>query len=112
MAVEFGNYILFTDSDHKILTELYGDILCYSLPSFIVDSSSLSLQNIVKILQNECITPIIRLCVLNPDETINYVIPNEDIVQDGIEYNENYVNGQRRSLSFKLINIAESNTNN
>lgn len=42
-----------------------------------------------------------RIFVLYPDETIAYQIPTEDIKTGG-SYNENYQNGQRRSLSFTL----------
>jgi hypothetical protein len=34
----------------------------------------------VQVLKNESIVPLVRLSVLNPDETVNYIIPNEDIV--------------------------------
>ena len=54
--------------------------------------------------------PMIRLSVLYPDESLNYFIPSEDIVLDGVAYNENYTNGQRRNLSLKLINVADKNT--
>ena len=50
-----------------------------------------------------------RLTVLNRDESINYVIPNEDIIQDSVEYSEKYTNGQRKSLSFKLVNVCDRN---
>lgn len=107
MAIEFSNSVLFTDNEYQLLTEFYGDVLCYSLYYLISDHSPLSFTKISTILQNEFITPLIRISVLNPDETVNYIIPNEDIVQDGVGYNENYVNGQRRNLSFTLINVKE-----
>lgn len=44
-----------------------------------------------------------RILVLYPDETINYEIPAENIKLGG-SYNENYQDGQRRSLSFTLYN--------
>ena len=50
--------------------------------------------------------PMVRISVLYPDESLNYFIPPEDIVLDGVSYNENYINGQRRNLSLKLINVA------
>jgi hypothetical protein len=45
---------------------------------------------------------------LYPDESLNYFIPLEDIVLDGVQYNENYTNGQRRNLELKLINTVEN----
>jgi len=62
------------------------------------------------ISQNE-VAARYRIYVLYPDETINYVIPSEDILLDG-SYNENYQNGQRRSLSFSLYNIDGKYTPN
>ena len=47
-----------------------------------------------------------KVCILNPDETVAYEIPSEDIVSGSISYSENLNNGTRRSLSFKLINTS------
>lgn len=44
-----------------------------------------------------------RIFVLYADETIAYEIPSHDIKLGG-SYNENYQNGQRRTLSFTLYN--------
>ena len=44
-----------------------------------------------------------RIFVLYSDETIAYEIPPQDIKLGGT-YNENYQNGQRRTLSFPLYN--------
>jgi hypothetical protein len=48
--------------------------------------------------------------VLNPDETVNYVIPDMDIPSDGISYTEEYQNGQRRNITLKLINANKKYT--
>lgn len=69
------------------------------------------LEHIAKIIALGNFTPIYRLSVLNVDETVDVVIPEEHIVKDSIDYSENYVSGQRRSLSFKLINIKQANSN-
>lgn len=53
-----------------------------------------------------------RVFVLNSDETINYEIPQEDIMKDGISYKESYNNGQRRTLSLTLINVDGQYTPN
>ena len=105
MAVEFSNLVLFVDDTQHLLREVSGDVLCYNLYYLITDNFRLSQEDIIDILKSSQATPLIRVSVLNPDETLNYVIPNEDIVQDGVVYNENYVNGQRRNLSLKIINI-------
>lgn len=50
-----------------------------------------------------------RIYVLYPDETIAYEIPSADIKTGG-SYNENYQNGQRRTLSFTLYNHEDNYT--
>lgn len=47
--------------------------------------------------------PCFRIFVLHPDESISFEIPPSDIKTGGT-YEENYQNGQRRSLSFTLYN--------
>ena len=54
-------------------------------------------------MKNNYSYPRWRIYVLNPDETINYEIPNEDIKIGG-SFSENYQDGQRKSLSFSLYN--------
>ena len=74
------------------------------------------MQSIIDLIQSPEVSPTIRLSVLNPDETLNYIIPPEDIVLDSVSYNEKYTNAQRRDLSFKLINslqtVYDSKNNN
>lgn len=106
MAIGFGNQILFIDDDNKLLSTIAGDILCYSLYYLAVDNQPISLQNIIDIIKSQMAQPMVRISVLYPDESLNYFIPPEDIVLDGVSYNENYINGQRRNLSLKLINVA------
>jgi hypothetical protein len=69
------------------------------------------MENFIQILKFPVVKPIVRLTVLNRDETVNYVIPNEDIIEDSVVYDEKYVNGQRKNLSFKLINIYDRSAN-
>lgn len=52
---------------------------------------------------NQIVHPLYKIYILNPDESIKFEIPQEDILLDG-SYSENYQNGQRRSLSFSLYN--------
>ena len=58
---------------------------------------------IKNLLKRSRIIPRFRLFVCNPDGTRRYQIPNDDIASGG-SYSENYQNGQRRTLSFTLIN--------
>lgn len=62
-----------------------------------------SINYIKEILRRNTIYPRFRMFILNPDGTTRTQIPNEDIILGG-SYNENYQNGQRRSLSFSLLN--------
>lgn len=66
-------------------------------------SSAFTASLVLKAISTPNIIPKYRIYVLYPDETINYEIPNEDI-QSGGSYSENYQDGQRRSLSFSLVN--------
>ena len=77
--------------------ELFGDIL-------IEQGSNIDFDHLRRVLKRPFIKPRFRLSVLNPDETVNYIIPSEDIVENGISYTEEYQNGQRRSISLQLIN--------
>lgn len=65
-----------------------------------------------RVLRYPNIKPKHRVFVLNFDETINYEIPQEDILNDGISYKEGYNNGQRRTLDLTLINIDGKYTPN
>ena len=62
-----------------------------------------SLSHLQQILRRQTIYPRFRIFICNQDDTTRYQIPNEDIVLGG-QYSENYQNGQRRTLSFSLIN--------
>ena len=66
-------------------------------------SSTFTASQVLEAVGAPNIMPKYRIYVLYPDETINYEIPNEDI-QSGGSYSENYQDGQRRSLSFSLVN--------
>lgn len=66
-------------------------------------SSAFTASQVLSAITAPNIMPRYRIYVLYPDETINYEIPNDDI-QSGGSYSENYQDGQRRSLSFSLVN--------
>ena len=108
------NHQIFLENEqNKILTSLSGDVLSYNVLSLTNQSiQTFSIENFMQILKFPMVKPIIRLTVLNRDETINYVIPNEDIVQDSVDYSEKYTNGQRKNLSFKLVNVCDESIGN
>lgn len=85
-----------------------GEILSYSVSSFekgesVSSSSTISTNEIENMLHLKTVCPRFRIFLLNPDETIREEVPPGDIMLGG-NYSENYQSGQRRSLSFSLIN--------
>lgn len=75
---------------------LFGEIL--------TNNSNYTFDELVQLIKRPFIKPLFRISVLNPDETVNFVIPNSDIQENGISYTEEYQNGQRKSISLNLIN--------
>lgn len=61
------------------------------------------LNLIKKYIKNNLTQAKFRIYILYPDESIKTEIPQDDI-QTGGSYDENYQNGQRRTLSFTLYN--------
>ena len=93
---------IFRDNGHYILRDKNNRILLYIDETS--DLSNLSFEDIVEALHNPYLKPKYRLSVLNPDETIKYIIPNSDLILGGLSYTENYQQGQRRNLTVKLNN--------
>lgn len=92
------------DGSHYLLKDVFGNILCdFSFENPITDDQ-INTNDIIRALLNPFICPTFRISILNPDETIKYVIPLEDIPSGGISYTETYQNGQRRNITLKLIN--------
>lgn len=83
--------------------EVFGDIV-------LQEGNEISFSTLKKILERPIIHPIYRLNVLTPTELVDYTIPMSDIVQNSIQYTENYQNGQRRNLSVQLINTNKRYT--
>lgn len=83
------------------------------LESIIVESNNIfalkekynfkSFKQIEDLVRGYTIYPRFEIFVLNQDETEKYELPLEDIISGG-NYQENYQNGQRRTLSFTLNN--------
>lgn len=69
-----------------------------------IENEELTFKDIISILHNPIISHRFRISILNPDETVSYIIPSEDIVEGSLSYSETYQQGQRRNLTFKLIN--------
>lgn len=65
-----------------------------------------------ELLKREIYNLHCKIYVLRSDETIDYEIPQEDIILDSINYSENYNQGERRNLSFSLINADNKYTPN
>ena len=68
------------------------------------NDNALNYELLKKYINYPVVRPHYRISVLNPDETINYTIPSQDIMEGGISYTEEYQNGQRRNISLELIN--------
>ena len=92
------------DTQNGIIWSQYGEVLR------LVDSSSVSMGYLTDVLKRPKYEARYRLFVLNPDETINYEIPQEDIILNSGNFTENYQSGQRKSLNINLINIDSKYT--
>ena len=91
-----------SDGIYCILTDMNGLILSYIRSDD--GDGSIDVNDLINVLKRPYISIKHKICVLREDETVDYEIPEEDIVTGSVSYSENTQNGQRRSLSFKLIN--------
>lgn len=81
-----------------------GDMFSYYFDSF--SSRDFSIEDIKnEIADAPVINPRFRFHLLNEDETIREDIPEEDVISGG-SFQENYQNGQRRSVSLSLFNYS------
>jgi hypothetical protein len=77
-----------------------GDVLAFTISANdLYLSADIDIEQIVNAIDSPNIRPRFRIFVLNPDESIRYQIPLEDIMDNG-SCEENYQSGQRRTLSF------------
>lgn len=84
-------------------------VLSYRLNTFysdIIKNKIHLIKRVEDILRLPFIKVKHKICILNPDETVAYQIPYEDVVNGSISYSENLQNGTRRNLSFTLINSS------
>lgn len=65
-----------------------------------------------ELLKREIYNLHCKIYVLRNDETIDYEIPQEDIILDSINFSENYNQGERKNISFSLINTNNVYTPN
>lgn len=86
------------DIAREYIKTIYGEYL------ILINSSNYDLEALEKILKSGKYEAKFRLFALYPDETINYEIPQEDIINDSGNYTENYQSGQRRNLNISLVN--------
>lgn len=86
-----------------------GDVLSLSVMSgdTYLDSN-VSIPELNDLINSPILRPRYRIFLLHPDETVDYQIPDEDILLSGSSYSEQYQNGQRRSLSFSLYNTDKN----
>lgn len=77
--------------------EIFGDVL-------LEEGQDINFETLEKILKMPVVQPRYKISVLNPDETVKYEIPPEDIPEGGISYSEEYTNGSRRSVTLELLN--------
>lgn len=87
------------DTYSTTLWSQYGEVLR------LVDSSTISMNYLTEVLKRPNYQARYRLFVLNSDETIDYEIPQEDIIINSGNFTENYQNGQRKSVNVSLINL-------
>lgn len=87
------------DTYSTTLWSQYGEVLR------LVDSSTISMNYLTEVLKRPNYQARYRLFVLNSDETIDYEIPQEDIIINSGNFTENYQNGQRKSVNVSLINV-------
>lgn len=80
---------------------IYGNVLFDKE----INSSNINFSQIIRVLKRSYIKPRHRISILNVDESIDYIIPEEDIPLDGISFTENYQQGQRKSITLNLINV-------
>jgi len=89
----------------RYIGTISGDILPVSIEGVgYYLNQNYDVQNIIDMVNNSIIAPRFRIFILYNDETIRYEIPAEDLKSGSGSYNENYQNGQRKSVSFALYN--------
>ena len=77
-----------------------------------MNDNAIDYLQVNELLKREIYNLHCKIYILRSDETIDHEIPQEDIILDSINYGENYNQGERRNISFTLINTDEKYTPN
>ena len=93
LETDLNNYYMLQDSNGLVLAYIKNDT-----------NNEITLNDVIEVLSRPYLSIKHRICVLHPDETVEYEIPSEDIIEGSISFSENLQNGQRKSLTFNLIN--------
>lgn len=83
--------------------DVFGDVL-------LKEGQNIKFPVLKRLLERPVIKPMFKINILTPDELVDFIIPQDDIIKGSISYTENYQNGQRRNLSFQLINTNKQYT--
>lgn len=89
-------------SDHTICGTYGGDVFDYTSESPLAVMGGYLVKEIVAAVRSPTTRPRWRISVMSADDKVRKRIPEEDILSGG-SYNENYQSGQRRSLSFSVM---------
>lgn len=92
--------------DTQALADNYRDVMWSSFGEVLrlSNTNQTDYDYIRKILKRPNIKPCFRLFTLHNDETVDYEIPQEDIIIDSGNFSENYQNGQRKTVNVNLVN--------
>ena len=71
------------DTSGNVLWSRYGEVLR------LVDSTNISMSYLNDVLKRPQYRTVYRLFVLNPDETVDYEIPQNDIILNSGNFSEN-----------------------
>lgn len=105
MAEMYGSIPL-GESSGKYLATYYGEIL------LVYNKGIINMQRLEAILHQPNYKSMYRLFLLNPDESIDYEIPQEDIIINSGNFSENYQSGQRKNVNISLVNADGKYTPN
>lgn len=89
-------------SDRVVCGISGGDVFDYSSDSPLAVVGGYTIKDVMAAVRSPTVRPRWRISVLSLDDEVRGYLPEEDILTGG-SYSENYQSGQRRSLSFSLL---------
>lgn len=89
-------------SDQTICGTYGGDVFDYTSESPLAVIGGYSIKEVMATVRASTLRPRWRISILSSDDRVLRYIPEEDILAGG-SYSENYQSGQRRSLSFSVL---------